>query len=424
MVSNHTQVYNNWSGKDDVYTLLNLACYKYTTSFLPESCGTANNWGYCLADDRKKAVWSPNPYFHPLKNTSLPNDFHHQVCRSLVIGEIREILDYSNLKTLIAEELAAILWITRNFGYNRWGGETLPEVDEYFWSKQPDTCRAITNSLERVRVHPDANNLKLTETEFIRFMFNVKIDWQGVGLLRLERFPNSGQFKDRPEKVVEWVLSTYDEYLTNHTLKLYKFFYSIPFYNNPSSVREKIKMKFNKPEFVKNALRANNSGDWDSYRPHHNQGIHTWWISRKRSGYSDVSGRATLQLREEKIFERKLQGDCCLTQTGAIAKNKKAIQRYYDLILMAIGMSYCSDTLKLGSGGYHQVPWIRDDIEVSRPVRPFARLDSWWREKYHYQRLEKEPQLPPQVLIRIYNPDKAKEKRILERKIIKNFSIH
>jgi len=80
------------SKQNDILTLLNLACIKHTGCPLPVSDFTSNNWKSKLvkADSilKKKAVWSPHPYFNPIHLYYPSYDFGARVLRSLVVGEI------------------------------------------------------------------------------------------------------------------------------------------------------------------------------------------------------------------------------------------------------------------------------------------------------------------------------------------------
>ena len=83
----------------DIQTLLNLACIKYTGYPLPAVGRGDNNWKFeyiappvvppvFLKWCKKRAVWSPHPYFNPLHLYYPSNDFVVSVCRKLIAGEI------------------------------------------------------------------------------------------------------------------------------------------------------------------------------------------------------------------------------------------------------------------------------------------------------------------------------------------------
>lgn len=90
------------SNQNDILTLLNLACIKYTGCPLPVSEFSANNWKYELDEKwcdvagsilTKKAKWSPHPYFNPIHLYYPSYDFGARVLRSLVVAEIDFILN-------------------------------------------------------------------------------------------------------------------------------------------------------------------------------------------------------------------------------------------------------------------------------------------------------------------------------------------
>ena len=82
------------SKQNDILTLLNLACIKYTGCPLPVSEGCANNWKKPkLWTGVRRAVWSPHPYFNPIHLYYPSYDFGARVLRSLVVAEIDFILN-------------------------------------------------------------------------------------------------------------------------------------------------------------------------------------------------------------------------------------------------------------------------------------------------------------------------------------------
>tara|TARA_R100001369_G_scaffold23668_1_gene43535 strand:- start:1106 stop:2146 length:1041 start_codon:yes stop_codon:yes gene_type:complete len=95
------------SKQNDILTLLNLACIKHTGCSLPVSEGCANNWKYELewkeeyfSDGevqrrwrKKKAKWSPHPYFNPIHLYYPSYDFGARVLRSLLVAEFDFLLN-------------------------------------------------------------------------------------------------------------------------------------------------------------------------------------------------------------------------------------------------------------------------------------------------------------------------------------------
>ena len=73
---------------NDIQTLLNLACFKYTGCYLPVSNSDPNNWKYIDAvgwgRSYRKAIWSPHPYFNPIHLYYPSNDFAVEICRKLI----------------------------------------------------------------------------------------------------------------------------------------------------------------------------------------------------------------------------------------------------------------------------------------------------------------------------------------------------
>tara|TARA_R110000822_G_scaffold119979_1_gene253259 strand:+ start:715 stop:1599 length:885 start_codon:yes stop_codon:yes gene_type:complete len=95
---------------DDILTLLNLACIKYTGQSLPSSDNGDNNWKYKICYDEyvdeptfnppdhpKQAVWSPNPYFNPLHLYTPSFDFGARVMRKLIVDELEFIFNYKEI---------------------------------------------------------------------------------------------------------------------------------------------------------------------------------------------------------------------------------------------------------------------------------------------------------------------------------------
>ena len=75
----------------DVITLLNLACIKHTGQVLPRSSQEFPNWKFCLDDGKKRAVWSPSPYFNPLQEHGTDDDPDHNILRRVVVDELKFI---------------------------------------------------------------------------------------------------------------------------------------------------------------------------------------------------------------------------------------------------------------------------------------------------------------------------------------------
>lgn len=74
---------------NDLYQLLNLACYKHTGRFLPADEEQENRWKYIITDGKKLAV-QPSPtanWFRP----SFLNDFSLQVNRRIITDSIKQL---------------------------------------------------------------------------------------------------------------------------------------------------------------------------------------------------------------------------------------------------------------------------------------------------------------------------------------------
>lgn len=85
---------------NDLESILNLACIKYTGFPLPTSALTRNNWKYEWGQPPanffeggehgwKYAKWSPDPYFNPLHLHYPANDLVHQIQRKHINEELR-----------------------------------------------------------------------------------------------------------------------------------------------------------------------------------------------------------------------------------------------------------------------------------------------------------------------------------------------
>ena len=140
----------------DIGILLNLACLKYTGSYLPTSGGEKTSWTYILDDDKKKAKFNPysgnllsNPFkfeiqSHPIEQSikrNLINDEIKQIFKKkitmtdIVIGmlgiNIRELLSQSEITELvkIRDALIAQHEIIYSFdeSFYRWINERLPQ---------------------------------------------------------------------------------------------------------------------------------------------------------------------------------------------------------------------------------------------------------------------------------------------------------
>lgn len=78
----------------DIGILLNLACLKYTGSYLPTAGGEKTSWTYILDDDKKKAKFNPysgNLLSNPFKIEIQSHPIEQSIKRSLITDEIKQI---------------------------------------------------------------------------------------------------------------------------------------------------------------------------------------------------------------------------------------------------------------------------------------------------------------------------------------------
>ena len=75
----------------DVLTLLNLACIKHTGQALPRNSQELPNWKFHLDDGKKRAVWSPSPYFNSLQVHTSDDDPDRNIIRRVVVDELKFI---------------------------------------------------------------------------------------------------------------------------------------------------------------------------------------------------------------------------------------------------------------------------------------------------------------------------------------------
>jgi hypothetical protein len=88
---------------NDLYQLLNLACYKHTGRFLPADEEQENRWKYIITDEKKLAV-QPSPtanWFKP----SFFNDFSQQVNRRIITDSIKHLFKIPKYTTEILPNL-------------------------------------------------------------------------------------------------------------------------------------------------------------------------------------------------------------------------------------------------------------------------------------------------------------------------------
>ena len=243
----------------------------------------------------------------------------------------------------------------------------------------------------------------------------------------LHRWMGDTPFNDY-EGMIGHIEDLYKRELEKRKL-MYKFFTGIPFYSNPKSVKNNWSPWFNEPDAIKKARRLGGIS-----RSVFN------WIAGGDGGYVTHADRSPNLLPrvwervERNILTRKplpvghwgcaspLEEPHFISQTsGNIKKNKKCIKSYYEFILMAIGMSYSGTEVCFPESSNHSAqPWRGGSALIDE--RPFRLLnDAVWKNKplHQYLSLEKEPQLPTDVLIRIFT-DKDKEYQEKEKKRIEN----
>lgn len=143
----------------DIQTLLNLACIKYTGHPLPALSYGDNNWKFVYDAApivprtwcRRIAVWSPHPYFNPLHLYYPSNDFAVSVCRKLIIGELEhreKVLSGYYLKQARLE----LIKILNQYGGDYYPTLSIPDKSKTVYTEKSVRsidCNLLSNKLRK-----------------------------------------------------------------------------------------------------------------------------------------------------------------------------------------------------------------------------------------------------------------------------------
>ena len=146
---------NQHKKENDLYWLLNLACYKFTGHFLPEPCSTNNTWTkFVNGDERIFAVPSPLPT-HTIMSWDGSDGLDKQIKRSMICGEIKAIRNnywwyrdqYELLATKLGGNQSKVWWWMFNqtcglFNHRTADGNWRGDVD---WTDIDKSCRDRSN---------------------------------------------------------------------------------------------------------------------------------------------------------------------------------------------------------------------------------------------------------------------------------------
>tara|TARA_R110000803_G_C11987879_1_gene321562 strand:- start:4506 stop:5642 length:1137 start_codon:yes stop_codon:yes gene_type:complete len=143
----------------DIYHVLNLACLKYTGSYLPSDGLTQTTWTKST-DTIPRSIG-----FKPDLSPSTYNGFESQVKRALIVGELTEVFDvahklvkYNNFVDGFCE--GALKNIEMDEDGNTGAGHLLGDVNNSLQIPFAKACDECSAKLMRLTVKPDRSDIR------------------------------------------------------------------------------------------------------------------------------------------------------------------------------------------------------------------------------------------------------------------------
>ena len=455
-------------------SLLNLACIKHTGQTLPQSCLLETDWKYVRVNGKKVAVWSPSPLANPLR-VSYPNDdIEHKILRRVVVSELdytfnrvpKDIMEakldiavwfiigqYKIISTPYPECRAFVApWIQTLYkdceqhpSFNKslkWWNEQVKLANE-FGMEGRDAYYHIY-SLVGFKVECLKGLIETSQfLEIFKDYKAVEIDVDyGVVCVKLFAKIMSGEFSDIRVNIKQ----TKPKYL-QHPSQQYSAMFA-PFRASQGFVKL-LSINHRLPIFdsilrMKGGLRSHqiyerffaipnskpngrtSPADANGYL---DGGTQDGTFHTQLPSYNPCYGRHVGMVRRHEIDRYLVQRKFAtvpsggsfpdiITQSDEIRKSKKAVKGYYEVLMTVIANS-------LNDNSY-RILTIQNGMISRTPTTSGS--DSSWRKYNNFRHKGKsakdwletdwnEP-LSPEILMRVFNPNKKLQKERINEKLI------
>lgn len=453
-------------------SLLNLACIKHTGQSLPQSCLLETDWKYVKVNGEKVAVWSPSPLANPLRVVYPNDDIEQKILRGIVVSEldftfnrvpkdVKEakidiavwfiIGQYKILSTPTKNGRPFIApWITTLYedceqhpSFNKslkWWKEQVKLANE-FGIKGRDAYYyiysligfKISNANELI----DTGNNNLYRDTFDTYRSlggrDREEDYETVCIKLFGRIMYYGISDIRVN-----IKQTTPRYTATRThTAMFAPFRASQAFVKLLSINHRLPL-FDSINRMKGNLRSHQiyerfftlpNDDGTPYIPDGTQDgtFHTDYPS-----YNNCYGTEVGMVKRHEIDKYLLQikfqnerwyGARITTQTGVLRKSKKAVKNYYEVLMTVMANSLSDKTFRVNS--------LDNKLQIHSQT--YDGGISTWR-KFHGFRYKgktandwletdwNEP-LSPEILMRVFNPNKKLEKERINEKLIDWFHI-
>ena len=460
-------------------TLLNLACIKHTGQSLPQSCLLETDWKYVKVNGKKVAVWSPSPLANPLR-VSYPNDdIEQKILRRIVVSELdytfnRVPKDIKQAKIDIAVWFIIGQYKILSTPTDKARPFVAPWIETLY--EDCEQHRSFNKSLkwwnEQVKL---ANEFGMKGREAYYYIYSLvgfKVSQSGHLIDIISHYNGAegengwvfdlyrdlyndplrticrGNFKDTCIKLfrrlMSWELSDIKvnikqtaPYNTSRTTpsRMFAPFRASQGFVKLLSINHRLPI-FDSIQRMKGGLRSHqiyerfftipNCLPLRPYRGYIRNGTQDGTFHTDHPSYNSCWGNEVGMVKRHEIdkflLQTKFQNERwanahIITQDDNIRRSKKAVKGYYEVLMTAIANS-------LGDNAY-KVHTIQNDIRIARhdnrgitTWRKFNNFSYKGKRAKDWLETDWNEPLSPEILMRVFNPNKKLEKERINEKLI------
>jgi len=417
--------------------LLNLACIKHTGQPLPSSATDANRWRYLTEDCyelddngevipkvKKLAILRGVPDIRPCV---IHDDPDRAICRQLIVGELKEkinLLEPMRQLKIVFASIKLTLWVMKQylcvFPFDPLGiAENAIKIVDGFAKSKIEDLGGIDENRKKFLIGLS----KALKTYWSNGGYNFHYDY-----VRFRKLTDFGRGNQARDKFISWIYQRLSIGFRNNdysrccrSAKVFSepdfscdidviktVFRKIAEYDVPHSATERDYL-----QSFYNSIKADRMYiGVDKFPDEINLSLrkfHKKFFAEKDDEYEfarDITHRL-MRSKFEAIDEKDKRGNSKIfTNYGSVKKTKWATEKYYQLLMIAIGSS-----LNINGaiwGHYSQDRWSIFNLS-GKPE---------WRKKV---RCESNSLLSSEEILRVFAPDKKEEKKIIMDKFVASF---